>query len=171
MAAHALPLLTPVLTAGAVGWLYYRRMRRQFGWQRWQPRRTAVRIVVLSVVTLLLLALAVLQPAVRPGMAIGVVAGAGLAWLALKHTAFQYRDGVAGYTPHPWIGVGLGLLLLGRLAWRWRQGAFADGAAATLQQASPFTLGLAAMLVTYSLLQAIGLVRRMRRMRQAAEGG
>lgn len=31
MAAHAMTMLTPYLTAAGIGWLYYRRMRRHFG--------------------------------------------------------------------------------------------------------------------------------------------
>ncbi|MEE7548135.1 hypothetical protein HF319_14775, partial [Xanthomonas sp. Kuri4-1] len=48
MAATAVPLLMPYLTTAGAGWLYYRRLRRHFGWQPWQPRRTALRVALLA---------------------------------------------------------------------------------------------------------------------------
>ena len=59
---------------------------------------------------------------------------------------------------------GLSLLLLGRLAWRWSQGAFGAGSAQAAQQASPLTLGIAATLIAYSLVYTSGLLLRMRKL-------
>jgi hypothetical protein len=81
---------------------------------------------------------------------------------ALKFTHAQAIDGKRYYTPNPWIGGGLSLLLLGRLAWRWSQGALSGGSAQIGQQASPLTLGIAATLIAYSLVYSVGLLLRMR---------
>ena len=62
------------------------------------------------------------------------------------------------------------MLLLGRLAWRYANGAFSGAAAQTAQQASQLTLGIAATLVAYSLVQGIGLFQRMHQLR-VAQGG
>jgi hypothetical protein len=77
-------------------------------------------------------------------MGVGALAGAGLAWFALKHTRFDVREGRPGYTPNPWIGGALSVLLVARLAWRWHDGAFSQGMAPGAANASPLTLGLAA---------------------------
>jgi hypothetical protein len=155
MAAVSMAPFTPYLAAAGIAWLYYRRLRRYFGRQAWQPRRTALRVALLSLVSMLLLWSAFVLPHVALG------------GFALRHTRVERVDGLPGYTPHPWIGAGLAVLLTGRLAWRWHDGAFSAGMHASAGQASPLTLGMAAMLVAYSLTQAIGLMRRMRALQRS----
>lgn len=162
MAVQTLSPLMPYLTAAGMGLLYYRRMRRYFGRQPWQPKRTIARVVFLSIIAAMLVLLACVVPHVALGMAGGGVAGVALGLFALHHTRIELDDGVASYTPNPWIGGGLAVLLVARLAWRWSQGAFASGMGQTTQQASPLTLAIAAALVLYSLTQGVGLILRMR---------
>ena len=164
MLVAALPALTPYLATAGIGWLYYRRIRRSFGRQSWQPRRTIARLVLVSVVALALASAAVFLPHVGLGIGVGAAAGAALGVLALKHTHAQVIDGQRYYTPNSWIGGGLSLLLLGRLAWRWSQGMFSSGSAQAAQQASPLTMGIAATLIAYSLVYSIGLLMRMRQL-------
>lgn len=158
----ALPVYMPWLMTAGFGWLYYRRIRRHFGRQPWQPRRTLVRIVLLALVSVMLGLAAAYVPHVAAGMVAGALAGVALGVFALRHTRIDVRDGKPGYTPNPWIGGALSLLLVGRLAWRWYGGAFSQGAAYTTGNASPLTMSLAAALVVYSLVQAVGLSLRMR---------
>lgn len=172
MPAAVLPALTPYLATAGIGWLYYRRIRRSFGRQSWQPKRTVARLVLVSLVAASLICAAVFLPHTGAGIAIGAVLGAALGTFGLKHTHAQLIDGKRYYTPNPWIGGGLTLLLLGRLAWRWSQGAFAGGSAQAAQQASPLTLGIAATLIAYSLVYSSGLLLRMRKLApERAVGG
>lgn len=164
MPAAVLPALTPYLATAGIGWLYYRRIRRSFGRQRWQPKRTIARLVLVSLVAVSLICAAVFLPHVGAGIGIGAVLGGALGVVALKHTHAQAIDGQRFYTPNPWIGGGLSLLLLGRLAWRWSQGALTGGSAQVAQQASPLTLGIAATLIAYSLVYTSGLLMRMRKL-------
>jgi len=168
MAALTMAPLTPYLAAAGLAWLYYRRLRRYFGRQAWQPRRTLFRVGLLSLVSVFLIAAAAVLPHVAWAIAGGAAGGVGLGWFALRHTRIDEVDGRLGYTPHPWIGAGLAVLLLGRLAWRWGQGAFSNGMQQTAQQASPLTMAIAAVLVAYSLTQGIGLLRRMRALQSPA---
>ena len=73
MPAITLPALTPYLATAGIGWLYYRRIRRSFGRQPWQPKRTVARLVLVSLVSLALLAAAIYLPQVGPGIGIGAV--------------------------------------------------------------------------------------------------
>ncbi|CTP87709.1 putative membrane protein [Xanthomonas translucens pv. poae] len=162
MAAPGIALLTPSLVAAGIGWLYYRRIRRYFGRQPWQPRRTLARLLVLALAAAGLSYVAAVLPPVRLGMGVGMLAGAALGALALQHTDIELRDGKRDYTPNPWIGAGLSVLLIGRLAWRWANGAFSGGSAQSLHNASPLTLAIAAVLIAYSLVHTGGLLLRMR---------
>lgn len=162
MAVQALPAFVPYLATAGIGWIYYRRIRRSFGRQTWQPKRTAFRSVFLALAVVGLVFAAVFMPHTGWGIAAGAVAGIALGLLALRHTHAQIIDGKGYYTPNPWIGGILSLLLIGRLAWRWSQGAFAGGAMQASQQASPLTLALAATLVAYFVTNNIGLMLRMR---------
>lgn len=164
MPVAALPAMVPYLATAGIGWLYYRRIRRSFGRQPWRPGRTIIRLALLSLVAVALVFVAVFMPDTGPGIGIGALAGALLGGLGLKYTHAQVIDGQRHYTPNPWIGGALGLLLLGRLAWRWSQGAFFGGGAQAAQQASPLTIGIAATLIAYSLVYSIGLLLRMRRL-------
>jgi hypothetical protein len=159
------PVMTPFvpwLATAGFGLLYYRRIRRQFGRQVYQPRRTALRIGLLSVVACGLLIAAFGIPHLGPALAMGAIGGGVLGWLALRHTRIGVVDGKREYTPNPWIGGVLSLLLVARLAWRWHDGAFAAGAMQGGQQASPLTFGFMAALIAYYLVSGIGLALRMR---------
>ena len=158
----ALPVYMPWLMTAGFGLLYYRRIRRHFGWQPWRPHRNVARIVLLSVLVLLLGWAALFLPHVAWGMLGGAVAGVALGLFALKHTRFSARDGHAGYIPNPWIGGVLSLVLVGRLAWRWYSGAFSAGAMQGGSNASPLTMSLVAALLCYGLVQAVGLRLRLR---------
>ena len=162
MAATGIALLTPYLATAGIGWLYYRRIRRYFGRQPWQPRRTVARLLLLSLAAAGLTYLATVVPQVRLGMVLGVLAGAALGAFALHHTRIDVVEGRRYYIPNPWIGAGLSVLLIGRLAWRWASGAFSGGSAQSLQNASPLTLAIASVLIAYSLVHTGGLLLRMR---------
>ena len=158
--------LTPVLFMAGIGWIYYRRIRRQFGRQQWRPG--AGRWLRLILLTVLLVGVSVAASTIPDALlpvAAGIVIGALLGWLALLHTQIETVDGTHWYTPNPWIGGALSLLLVGRLAWRWSHGAFMKGdGAATMQQASPLTLAFVSTLLAYYLVQGIGLAWRMRQL-------
>ena len=148
-----IPYLLPLL----LGWVYYRRIRRSFGPQPWQPRRTVLRLVVLVLVAAMLGLAATVVPRSGPALAGGAVAGLLLGWIGVRHTHAEWRAGVRTYIPNPWIGGVLTLVLLGRLAWRYLHA----GGLQAAGQPSALTLGLAAALVAYGLAYSIGLLRRM----------
>ncbi|WP_460734541.1 hypothetical protein [Lysobacter tyrosinilyticus] len=148
------------LTAG-IGLMYYRRIRRNFGRQAWQPRRTIARAVLLALVLLMLLVAAVFIPGAGWAVGAGIVAGIGLGAFGIAHTQVDSIDGVRSYVPNPWIGGVLSVLLLGRLAWRFMHGGFVQQQQTS---ASPLTLAFAAALIGYYLTYSIALLLRMRRL-------
>ena len=162
MPVPALTPFMPWLATAGFGWLYYRRIRRQFGRQPYRPRRAALRIGLLSLLACGLVFAAVGIAHLAPALAIGGLAGAALGWLSQRHTQVALVGGKREYTPNPWIGGALSLLLVARLAWRWHEGAFAAGAQQAGPQASPLTFGFMAALVAFYLVSGIGLALRMR---------
>lgn len=139
--------------------LIYRRIRRNFGVQPWRPVRSGIRLGILALVAALLCVAGVAMPHLALGLGVGAALGAPLGLLALKHTHVAWRDGRRTYTPNPWIGGALTALLLGRMAWRYTH----EGFAAT-QAPSALTMGMAAVLIGYSLVYTIGLMVQMRRL-------
>lgn len=168
MPAHAVAPLTPYLSMAAIAFIYYRRIRRSFGRQPWKPVRSGVRAGILLLAAAALAFGAYSLPQVAAGVAVGATLGAALGLFSLRHTHAEWIDGRGSYTPNPWIGGALMLVLLGRLAWRWADGAFSAAAATPGPQFSPLTLGIAATLVAYSLVQLAGLWARMRQLRLRA---
>jgi ABC-type dipeptide/oligopeptide/nickel transport system permease component len=168
MPTPGLAPITPYLGMAGIAWLYYRRIRRNFGRQPWRRTRTVVRLAIVAVVASLLLFAAAFLPHVAVGMAAGAAAGAALGLLSLRHTHAEWSGGSGYYTPNPWIGGALSVLLVARLAWRGWSGAFSGGTAQSMQQASPLTMSLAAALIAYSLVYNIGLLLRMRGLQAGA---
>lgn len=165
VAAPAVPLpiasyVFPLLIAFAM----YRRIRRNFGVQRWRPTRAWIRLVLLSLVSLLLLVAGVFAPQTLPAIGIGLACGAVLGHVGLKHTHVAIIGGQRTYTPNPWIGGALSALLVGRLAWRWTHGGIAAAQAAP----SGATFGIAMALITYSLVYIAGLMLQMKHLPEPA---
>src|SRR5690606_6863096 len=123
------------------------------------PRRTRFRLALVSLALLGLLAAAAFVPDARLPIPGGLLVGAALGWLGLRHTHAEWRNGVRTYIPNPWIGGLLTLVLAGRLAWRYAHGGGMQGG---FGQGSALTLSIAAVLVAYALYYGIGLVVRMR---------
>lgn len=139
--------------------LILRRIRRNFGVQPWRPVRSGFRLGILVLAAAMLGVLGAFQPQLALGLGIGAVLGALLGLLALKHTHVAWRDGRRTYTPNPWIGGALTALLLGRLAWRYTHEGFAAA-----QAPSALTMGMATVLIGYSLVYVVGLMVQMRRL-------
>ncbi|WP_159016673.1 hypothetical protein [Cognatiluteimonas profundi] len=163
------PSLTPLLFAAGIGWIYYRRIRRQFGRQPYQHKRALLRTGLLALVLCGLLVSAVALPKVGLAIVVGLLLGGVLGAAALRFTSIEAVDGARWYTPNPWIGGALSLLLVGRLAWRWGGGAFSQGGAQVAQNMSPLTLGILAALVAYYVVNGAGLAWRMRELAPGVE--
>lgn len=155
---HGLPLLLPALML----WIVYRRIRRNFGLQRWRPAWMAIRVGLLSLVAAMLALAALALPHVAAALLAGAALGGALAYFGTRHTHVEWKDGERCYTPHPWIGALLTALLLGRLAWRFLHADVAAPVAGGAPPQSPLTFGIAATLAAYSLAYGIGLTLRMR---------
>lgn len=164
MAVHLVPAAFAVL----MPWAIYRRVRMHIGRQKLDPRRLKLRSVIMAALLVLLTAPALLTG--RPDAAFGLAAGATLgvliALLALRHTRFLEEGGQEFYVPHPYLGLALTSLLIGRMAWRYyvmlpameQTGGMPPMGLAAM---SPLTLGLLGLILVYNTAFSVGLLRHI----------
>jgi hypothetical protein len=155
------PTLAPLIMIPILGWVVYRRVRRQFGRQPFTPKRHIARLALLGVATVALVVLAFLQPVFALPIAAGLAGGALVAMVNLKLTRFEWTPAGDYYYPHPYVGAALSLLLVGRLLYRYAMlggmaGIGSQPSPAAVQ--SPLTMGLLALLLGYYVAYLIGLM-------------
>src|SRR5579864_7253409 len=119
-------LVTTILLAALVVWGIARRLRRTFGRQPVQYARIVLRIGVLAFAAVLVVAM---TPNTQAGEAVaaGIVCGAALGYLGLRHTRFEVTPQGRFYTPHTYIGLAMTALLLGRLLYRFLNLSYGPG--------------------------------------------
>jgi hypothetical protein len=121
-----------------------------------------LRVVLLATVCIVLLALSNQPPLAWPAAAGGAIAGALLALYGLQRTRFAVTEAGRTYTPNPYIGLGVTLLFVGRLATRARvlvPAMAADGTVPLAPQRSALTIGLYFLLAAYYIGYSIGVLR------------
>ena len=110
--------LVPALVGPFIAWRIYQRLRRNIGRQLLRPKRLIGSIVMFSIVSAgIAFAAAQYLPslaALGGGLGLGAIA----AVFGLRLTRFETREGVDYYIPNTYIGVGLSLLLVGRIIFR-----------------------------------------------------
>ena len=151
-----------------VGFMLYRRVRRTFGRQPVTPKRMAVRMVLLSVISVGFL---VWMPTMNgfAAAAIGLTLGVVLATYGLKHTTYDVTPAGTGYTPNPWIGLIVTALFLGRFAARvfsvYEARALSpSGSSVPSFQRSPLTLGIFFLMASYYVAYYAGVLKKARTM-------
>lgn len=163
-------LITLILFVGLMIWAIGRRVRRSFGRQPVQTGRIWFRIGTLTLAAGIVLATSMARNAqALEAVIAGIVCGAALAYVGLRHTRFEVTPEGHFYTPHTYIGVAVTALFLGRLVYRLfylSYGASATVGAnenlATAYQRNPLTLGIFAVAVGYYVLFYAGVLVRTR---------
>lgn len=96
----------------------YRRVRRNVGWQLLNERRLKVRSIIFLVIGLIFLAEGAFHLVSLISDIIGIGLGAALAYYGAGLTRYEQRKGNWFFMPNTWIGIGVIVLFLGRLAYR-----------------------------------------------------
>ena len=157
-------------TAGVVAlmlFIAYRRIRRAIGRQPLQPLRMKLRIGLLALISVAFVVVPRGQLPVLAAAAVGAIAGVALAVYALRHTQFEFTAEGTFYTGHPYIGLGIALLFVGRLVYRFAMMSTAPGIQG-MRSASPFagavgnpvTTGIFFIMAGYYIAYYAGLLRR-----------
>lgn len=162
--------LAPAIVLPLIAWRVYIRIRRNIGRQPLQLRSLKRRIAIWSIILVVFAAFAVLHPLALAALAAGVVLSVGLAWLGIRYTSIESTPQGDFYTPNTIIGVGLSLLVVGRLAYRMTV-IMAGTAVATGRPPSmfdsPLTLGMFGLMAGYYVAYYIAVVVRTKHLHPA----
>jgi hypothetical protein len=168
--------MTPSLVLAAVipliAWRIYKRVRRNIGRQRSRLWRHGAGTVLCPLLLMLIALGAIHSMEAEAALLGGIAGGFGLGTVGLRLTTFQ-RDGDSFfYTPNPYLGVGLSLLLVGRVAWRLLEVYQLYGqvqASSSVDFArSPLTLLMIGVVFGYYAVYSFGLLRWRLRSREVA---
>jgi H+/Cl- antiporter ClcA len=148
-----------ILIIGFLGWVIYRRVRRNIGRQPLHPRRAIRSIIILSLVSVLIVGTSLQNTNLMLGFGGGLLLGALLGSFGLKLTRFETTDQGHFYIPNTHIGVVLSVLFVGRIAYKY----IPSGSAAVAQNPappfqSPLTLFILGLTVGYYLVYQIGIL-------------
>jgi hypothetical protein len=148
--------------AGLIVWRMYSRMRRLIGRQQLSVKRSRTTVCLLPLVVLMLAFVCRAEPHSELALLGGLAIGAVLGVFGLRHTKFEETPAGLFYTPNAHIGVGLSLLLAGRILYRFVQmGSMEQTAPASPHfVSSPITLAIVGTLAGYYVTYAVGLLRR-----------
>jgi hypothetical protein len=161
--------VTFLLGAAFVAWVIYRRIRRNIGRQPVRAGRMQVRIVMLALAALLISSRSLHSPVLGGALLAGLLGGAALGFIGLRHTKFETTEEGSFYTPHTYIGVSVSALLIARLAYRF-VAIYTEAHAAPQANADPFasfqksplTLAIFGVVVGYYVLYYSGILMRSR---------
>ena len=167
-------LITPLLITALVLWGVYRRMRRTFGRQSVSAPRMWTRIIALGIIGSLIAYAAVRNVTTLEALLGGVIAGAALGYLGLRHTQFEVTPEGHFYTPHTYIGLLVTALFLGRLVYRYFSvvtaappvSADPNANPLAVYQNSPWTAAIFGVLVAYYILYYVGILLKSRTLSQ-----
>jgi len=157
--------LLPAVVVGVVALRIYGRMRRNIGRQTLRPQRLLIRTAIYAVVTLALAVFAMMMnQRLLLGLGGGLALGVPLAFLGLSLTKFESTAEDRFYTPNPYIGGALTILLAGRLVYRLI--VLSDISHNPTQppalMQSPLTLCIFGLLAGYYIAYSIGVLARSR---------
>ena len=144
-----------------IAWRMMSRIRRMVGRQRVSTVRPWISVILFPLLVVMLAALALAHPASLAALAGGAAAGAVLGIVGLRLTRFESGAEGLFYTPNPYLGVALSVLLIARIGWRYLQ---LYGGGMPMDQPpdfarSPLTLAIFGLLAGYYTVYSGGLLR------------
>jgi hypothetical protein len=150
--------VVPIVFGGLIAWSIYRRIRRNIGRQPLRPVRITISIVILTLVSLLFCGMAIHSPHLLLGIGGGLSLGAALGFVGLRLTKFETTNEGHFYTPNTPIGVGLSVLFVGRILYRfWAVRNLTAAPSSPPPFQSPLTFFIFGLIAGYYLVFYIGL--------------
>jgi hypothetical protein len=164
--------LVPALLVPLIGYRIYRRFRTSFGRQPVQTKRMITRIVILSVIATLLIALSLGQLMTLGAAALGLALGGIIGVIGLRLTKFELGPTGNFYTPHAYIGGAVSALLIARIVYRFlvvfptmqtaAQHTMPNANPYAQFQSSPLTLTILMLTAGYYIAYYAGILLKVR---------
>ncbi|HEY3862292.1 MAG TPA: DUF1453 domain-containing protein [Verrucomicrobiae bacterium] len=156
--------VAPVAITAIFAWRIYNRVRKNIGRQALQPKGLIARVVMFSIVAAGMIAFSIIYLPLLPGTLGGLVLGVLLAAAGLRLTRFESTPAGRFYTPNPYFGSGLSVLLVVRVACRLfvlsNQTSDSPQTPGLLQ--SPLSMCVLGLLAGYYIAYSIGVLKRGR---------
>ncbi len=143
-------------------WRMYARMKRLIGRQLSKPLRHWAAVIIFPLILVLFAWVAAKDPVGAASLGGGILAGVALAVFGLHLTRFEKTTEGMFYTPNTKIGIGLTVLFVGRVLYRFGEMAMAGGVPQGGDAAfarHPLTLVIFGLIFAYYLTYASGLLR------------
>ncbi|GEO24596.1 hypothetical protein AAC03nite_03810 [Alicyclobacillus acidoterrestris] len=164
MGNHASLLIFALL----ILFIFYRRIRRNIGFQVLRTRQMMTRSIIFMVIGVLLLAATIVHPICYISDAIGICIGLVLAFFAIRTTQFQYQNERWTYRPNVWVGSIVIVMFLARIVYAfyyaYHTAAVHPGAGSPVAQnpyiGDPWTSGIIFILFAYYPCYFLFLVRK-----------
>jgi hypothetical protein len=159
--------IVPLAVVSLIGWRIITRIRRNIGRQPLNPKRMILRIVLYALLTLALAGISLMLVSrldVFIGLLGGLLPGAALGLYGLHLTRFETTPQGRFYTPNPYMGAGVSMLLVVRLGYRLFALAGPGAQSRTQPQLmqSPLTMSLFGLLAGYYIAYFAGVLVRSR---------
>lgn len=159
-----------IVIAALILFVIYRRVRRTIGFQKFVKRQVMTRMIIFAAIGVLLVAAGYTHPEIYLWDLVGVVIGSVIAYISMRTTTFERRGNNWFYRPHPWIGVLLLVLLVGRIVYRLyvdyrlfdttHANAHAEQTQMSAYANDPLTVTIFFTLISYYVIYFIFLLRR-----------
>lgn len=167
------PLPAMAVVAPLMAWGLYRRIHRNLARQKVVAWRLLLRSAVLATLLVALLLWPAFDPRMAASLAGGVLLGAPLALLGLRHTRFEVTPQGPYFTPNRILGVVISTLFVGRMLYRMIVlspdllavgGSAASPALLAAASRTPLTLALLGLVIGYFITYCMGVLRTSRRL-------
>ncbi|HZP13840.1 MAG TPA: hypothetical protein VFB36_15595 [Nevskiaceae bacterium] len=165
-------VLVPALMVPLFGFVLYRRVRRNIGRQPLKPSQLKARMAILAFATLMIVMNFAKTADLQLAMALGALPGLALALWGVKLAHIESTPQGVFYTPNPYLGIAISILLIGRIVYRMVQmGPMMQSPQAMSSPAAmytPLTMALFGLVIGYYVAYCAGLLWRARENPQAA---
>ena len=161
-------MLVPALLVPFFAWRIYRRFQRAIGRQPLRRGRLAAGVAVFGLIGLFLLASAVSSRPILEGFLAGFLGGGLLGWIGITLTRFEKDDtGRHFYTPNPYLGFTLTLVLVMRVAYRvmifYSNYDTTNPQPSPISVQTPLTMGIIALIAGYYVAYNAGVLVKCKR--------
>ncbi|MES2130339.1 MAG: hypothetical protein V4463_23970 [Pseudomonadota bacterium] len=140
-------------------WRIYSRIKRLMVRQQSHLWRHWVAAIMMPAILVGFAVAAITYPLSEGGLACGTLAGAALAWLALRKTQFERVGDDFFFTPNARIGLAVSLIFIGRMLYRAFEVYSLGGGQPEAMGKSPLTLLALGLMAGYYTVYAGGLLR------------